>query len=567
MNKNTGLYNQIIEFYNRSLAEYNKHKELIHNFLLILSIGILLIVTLYSSFNSSNFVSTSSDAIVDSYLFGKGFKLSQVYLPQDHSNLLKIPLFYIQGHLPYHYTSFTIVNMLLVLITISAWSYLLIKIFGREYEIPILILMSGLVFCSVLFNLNIIESTIRNIEYPIALWFIININSLLKNKSLKIKEIILLILSSLLFSLVLAGDDLFYFVILLPIVIAILFYCIQSRKFNLTIFKSLCLLLVVSISALLEKSLASLSGLIIYAKQDNFALKVVNYKYLSDSIGVAFRQLLNLEAANIFSKSINKSTLFLFLNLGLFIIGLTGLILILIHASKRFIKGGITDSNYFILFALSLSFFMAFTVYVISGQVVTLQNNHLVSLSQFRYITIMPLLNIVGVIYIIKKYYNRHLAVYLVLGVLLISMVFAYPTIGGEYKSVTQNDSPSRASLVSVTNKLESNHVKVALTGYWYGVSVRFWSDNKIQVAPKSGCNTPFYFNASKSWFRPKVNLKSALVIEHNGPDSIYWNCTNSELYSLYGKPIKKVLAFGSNGNYIQIWIYNYDISSKLLKV
>lgn len=249
---------------NFDIKKINNNKNFIHNALLILASVLLLTVTVYSSYNASNIYSTNSDAIVASYLFGHGFTLHQVTLPLEHSNILKIPLFYIQGHLPYHFTSFMLVNIGLVLLTIGAWAFLLIRLFGRKYEIPILLLLTSLMFTSLSFNLNIVYTTVRNIEYPIALWFIFIIDRLLKELKNSRRQLVLAVIGSLLFGLVLAGDSLFYYAILLPILLVIIWYWIQSTRFTTGMVRAIGLVIATVTGASVTKLIASSSGLITF---------------------------------------------------------------------------------------------------------------------------------------------------------------------------------------------------------------------------------------------------------------------------------------------------------------
>lgn len=547
-----------------------QHKTFIYNVLLTLTILLLIGVTAYTAFNASNYYSTSSDAIVDTYLFGHGFKLHQVILPIEHSNILKIPLFYIQGHLPYHYTSFMLVNMGLVMLTIGLWTFLLIKLFGRKYEIPIIILMSVLMLTSFIFDIYIVETTIRNIEYPIALWFIFIINRLLKNHKNSLRQITLTIISSLLFSLVLAGDNLFYYAILLPILLVIIWCWVQSKKFNVGMVRAAGLVIATIVVAKAIKFIASASGLVIFSNLglSNHTATILHYNAFFPSIGIAIQQLLQVQGSNIFGKAISLHSIYLFFNLIILIIGAIGLLLIIIKSSVKYRRQKtINDSNDFILTVLAVSFFIIFFVYIISGQVATVNNGVVTDLGQSRYLTIMPLISIVGFIWILRTYYANHKQLlYTFLVLLLIGLVFALKPINSQYSADTQQSNQFRASLADISTILEQNHVKDALTGYWYGASLRFWSHDKIGFSPIANCNTPYAINARNDWFTSNSNIKTALVIDHTGPDAPFWVCTNSQLINIYGQPIKKFLAIGSKPNtYVHIWIYNYDVREHLL--
>lgn len=548
------------------------HPDLIHGVFLGMSVIILASVTVYSSYYASTYQSTNSDAIVAAYLFGDGFKLHQVVLPVIHSGILKIPLFYIQGHLPYHFTSFVLVNMGLVLLTVAAWAFLLIKLFGRKYELPIVILLATLMLTAIAFNINIAYATVRNIEYPIALWFIFIINRALKKGRQSHKELAATIVGSILFSAVLAGDSLFYYAIILPILLVIIWYWVQSNKLTTETLKSGGIVALTILGASTIKIIVIFSGLSIFNNlgTSNHTTKILNFNAFFPSAGIALDQLLKVQGANIFGISINSHNLFLFLNLAILVIGVIGLLLIIIKSSIKYrVQKTIENSNDFILTVLAMSFFMTFIIYIFSGQVATVNNGVVTDLHQLRYLTIMPLISIVGFIWVLKTYYSTHKPlIYISFFLILISSFFALKPINSQYSAYVQNSEHFRASLIDISTILEQNHVKEALTGYWYGATLRFWSHNEINYVPKVGCNTPFNLNARDDWFTANNIAPTALVIDHSGPDAPFWVCSNKQLIDIYGQPSKIQTASGINPNtYVYLWIYNYDVRQKLLPI
>jgi hypothetical protein len=240
-----------------SLVSKKKYKQLstparkraAYNVALVLSVVLLFLTTTYAGLRANIAYSTDSNAIVSAQLFDKTARLP-VVVPGPHSNLLVDPLFYIQGHLPYHYTSFTLGNVSLVLITMIAWAFLLIKLFGRKYEIPILLLLSCLILTSVMFSLSLGYTAIRNIQYPIALWFVMILNDLLRSKrKYTRRQFWLAAIGSVLFSLTLGGDSFFDYGVLVPLFAVIVWYWAQSQKFTRNMVKATALLVAVFVGA------------------------------------------------------------------------------------------------------------------------------------------------------------------------------------------------------------------------------------------------------------------------------------------------------------------------------
>ncbi len=175
-------YRNFLLILSQASRQLSNRNSILYKTALALSVTVLLLTTVYAAFNTSNYFSTNSDALIATHQFSHGVEGNTVALPGSHANILMIPVLYVQGHLPYRYKSFTFLNIFLVLTTILAWAFLLIKLFGREYEIPIILLLSSLIFASVTFNIGIGNTTFRNIAFPLSLWFIFIIRDLLKSE-------------------------------------------------------------------------------------------------------------------------------------------------------------------------------------------------------------------------------------------------------------------------------------------------------------------------------------------------------------------------------------------------
>ena len=117
---------------------------------------------------------------------------------------------------------------------------------------------------------------------------------------------------------------------------------------------------------------------------------------------------------------------------------------------------------------------------------------------------------------------------------------------------------------MSVASVSKDNGLNMLVTGYWYGASTRFWSDNKISFSMVANCNIPRpMFNNRSSWYKPDPAIhKSALVVSRTGPDASYWDCTDAELINIYGMPDKFITAPGTSNT--TLWVYNRDIRTSL---
>lgn len=536
-------------------------KSLAYNVALILSVVLLIVTTTYAGLHASNAYSTDSNAIVTTQQFGEQAHYP-VTLPGPHATLLVIPILYIQGHLPYHYTSFTLVNVGLVLVTMIAWAFLLIKLFGRKYELPILILLSSLVFTAVTFSLTLGYLTIRNIEYPIALWFVFIVSNLLKNLRYSRRQLILAAIGSILFCVTLAGDSFFNYAILLPLFLVIAWYWVQSREFTVNMAKAIGLLAGVFIGAALLKIILSAAGLITF----NYAFwgpnTIIPISSLAASLGIALQQLMRLQGGFIFGQIVNYHSLATFVNFGLLLVSILSLILILLKAGHSFRnKTGLTDKNNFIIVVMAVSYFVVFLIYTLSGYVITrLPNGQLISDQNTRYISLMPFISIIGLVWLLKNYYKDYRAfLFVILMVLVVGIATSYTGVSTAYNSGSQQLelAPSRASINSIIGILKSNDVHTVLADYWYGPVIGFWSNNSINVAPQEGCSQPVLPGSLNSAFTHQKGIKSALIIDRGGLNYAYWACTDPQLVQIFGTPSQELTVPGVTATPVEIWIYN----------
>jgi hypothetical protein len=568
------MTNQLKQYATNGSLMYQKMWKLIHTperkafiykIALSLSIILLLLTTVYAGLHASNMYSTDSNAVILTQQLSKTIHYP-IILPGPHATLLIIPLLYIQAHLPYHYTSFTLVNIGLVLITIIAWAFLLIKLFGRAYEIPILILLSSLIFTSVAFSLSIGYTTIRNIEYPIVLWFVMIVSQLLLRRRYSRRQLVLGAIGSVLFSITLAGDSFFNYAILLPLIAVMAWYWIQSREFTFNMGKALGLIAAVFIGSVLLKDILSVTGIIHFDYTFWGHNAIIPASSLAPSLTVALQQLLQLHGAFIFGQIVYYHNLAAFVNFGLLLASIVSLILILTKAGRSFRhKKGFTEDNNFVIVTMAISFFVTFFVYALSGYAITTLNGQIVSDQNARYISFLPLISIIGLIWLLKNYYKDHLAFLVMLFLVLVAgIITGHTGVRTAYATGSQNLelAPTRSSINNIVNILNSNDVKEVQADYWYGPVLSFWTSNSILLAPEIGCSQTLQPSPQTTiQTTSQTSTKSALIIDRGGLNYSFWSCSDAQLTQIYGAPAKDVVIEGAApGTYVEIWIYNHDI-------
>ncbi len=550
-----------------------------NNLTIVASFSLLTLASLYSAFHANLLMIYNSDNLVYPYLF-KSLQLHDIVLPAHHPNILKFPLFWLQSVVPYNVTTFSIVSIGLVVATVLIWCLLLLRLFGKRYSIFICFPLAFILLSSNPLNRNILGTTIRNIEYPVALAFLFVINALLIKgfRSFNHWKVTVSIIVSILYVMSVAGDSLLLYAFSLPIILIILFYWLQSgiltkRIMNVTLF-----IVIVNLAAVLLKNAVATAGIAILYKDPVFSSRTLPLEALGPSISTTGKQLLQLHGANIFDKPLSIGSLPSFINFFVLGLAIIGFVLLLFRLSKAFRRREDLAVNHsLILGTLALSFFGILATYILSGQAIRImQNGDIISANQERYLTLIPFLTTVGFVYLIKEYYGWHTFLIKALAptAMLVVLLLSLPTIRIEQNKTNIAAANWKTSVEQAVNITLPNDISVVVTGYWYGSPLRFQSGDKLKFASIAACNVPQPpFNNRKSWYKPQAEvINSAFVIDRTGPDKTYWEgCSDDQLISIFGKPkkISKVPGLSSGSRQaiegVHIWIYDYDLRQKFV--
>ena len=536
---------------------------------LYLSFALLAAVTVYCVWYANYYLSGNSDDIVYPYLFSH-FQFHDIILPGQHSNILKFPLFILQAILPYNFTTFTIVNMGLVLTTTLAWAAMLVWLFGKRYAPIICLSFVSVLLGSQLLNYDLVGTTIRNIEYPIVLGFVIYSGLLLRKQKMSNRKLVVGGILGLLYALTLAGDSFFFYTIFVSLfaVTAFLWFIADKKtgqqKLLVTVMAYICGF---SALALVIRLAVKVLGIARYYTAGVFLPHVLPLNHLAPSISTATTQLLNLFDANIFGQKASLSNNLVFLNFLLLVAGLVGLLYILhdvyTAVSRKDLLARVNFARVFTLGVMALSFFVTYVMYIMSDSVVSqTAAGQIVSTNQDRYLAMLPLLLVIGIAYLVWRKFDKRQLIFLGLP-LLIMVVLLVNSISIKHGHIYNG--ALREGEIAVAQAATAHHVPLLITGYWYGASTRFWSHDKVMFTSVAACNQPQpTFNNRLSWYKPSpVIHSSALVVAPNGADSIFWQCTDKQLVNIYGQPTKIIHI--NVGDKPDLWLYNYDVRSKIL--
>ncbi len=546
-----------------------KHKISAGNVYLVTSFVVLALSTLYAGWHANLVYSNVQDATVYPYLF-KGLHPHDIILPGSHPNILKFPLFWLQSLAPYNFATLTFVNLSLLFCTVFGWCFLLAYIFGKRNLPLIFIIMASILLGSVSLEMNLIETTIRNIEYPIGLAFILLVGRLLKNRPLSRKHQWVAMIIASLFSLSISGDNFMLFAFVTPILLALCIDWLRTSQLPRRVTTAFGLVVVVVVASAAIRKFVSLAGITYYPGPSTKVLPVDSF---GPSLAHAASQVPDLFGATIFGQPVKMNNSIYFVNFVLLVIGLCGLVAILRWAFQLSCNKAANNkfsTDRFVLATLSLSFLTTIGSYILSGlAVVKLPDGTFTDASNTRYLSLIPFLLLPGILFVLARHHTaRRPLLFIVAGVTMLSIVVSIPSIrkssvgGDTFSTITQDNIQSTLAI------LRSNNITQIVSGDALAAPIRFWSHDKIQFASLASCNQYMHQNTRLSWRQtsPKP-ISTALIIDRVGADRAGLGlCSDEELRGQFGAPAKVEIPkqYSSQPTAFEVWIYHYDIRQKL---
>jgi hypothetical protein len=544
-------------------------------FFLVIPVAILFGAIAYGGWYGNLFFSVNSDAQIYPYLFHH-LSAHDFIIPGNHSLFLKWPLFFLQASLPFNFLTFTTVNIGLFLATIAGWAALLIYLFGRRYLGLICLLLSALTVTSVAFPDNMVETTIRNIEYPIALAFVLLVHNILKGAHWGRLRIVLAAILSILFTAAVAGDSLLLAAFVVPVLLSIFLYWFQSGRWNRRLTTALSLVTGVALVSFGARSFTEWTGFVSLYFDPSFKNTIQPIDQFGPSVAHALSDLLTLYGANIFGRDIAVHNAIYFVNFAVLMLGLVGLFVAMIRVIKRYRSetASIVASQSFIMLTLGLSFITTFFSYALSGLVLhRTATDSFVSAENRRYLTLLPLLAIIGILYLVqlhgKKSHLRRIAS-VSTGIIFLALIVSSHSIRVEHHQQAIAVAAQHQTFDAIIKVAEENHANLVVGGYTDSINSRFWSHDKLFSISVSNCNyAQPGFNTRYSWYTNHHVAVSAIVVDRAGFDESYWaSCSDDRIESIYGIPAKKIpIANGSAPSTMTVWVYNYDVRQKIINV
>lgn len=510
------------------------------------SILVLLVASIYAGTQATRLQSVTSDQFIGTYNYSDA---GTPTVDVSHTNILKAPVLWAQGHLSYTFFSLAAVNVGFIFLSFILWIYLLYRLLGIRVIALASLAFSAILINSTSFSINITMTTIRHIEYPIALLFIVGLSKLLR-----IDKGYLRIAAFLTFLLgVLILHDYFFLYTLVPAgLFTILLYGLYGKLDIKQISRAFAVLLAgTALSIVLAKLLTKLDFINIvsgYAEPKSF----LPYEKLSEALHTTVQQTFNMFGAFIFGGHIDTSFLGILGCFGLFILCAVAIVLFV-----KFKKNMSFDVRFTYFFMLAFMF-TVYLVYILVG---------LVSINNARYLTVIVYIGVSFLCWLILKY--KHIRI----SYLASCIIFICVGLAGikhnysVYAIFDRNIALAEESLESISSNLAENNVRVVGTTGGYQ-SLRFYGNKKIDsiFEVMIDCNKPVPWVNNSKWINDGNQQKTAILIDGHGPNN---TCTRKRADKVFGPPSKVIS--DNNSIYetdkpISLLIYNYDIRSRILK-
>jgi hypothetical protein len=524
------------------MKEFFKQNKFLIALIIILFIVNLLLNIFFVALGVSH--SLNSDFVANFLTYHDTFR-GLIYLPTDnylYQYLYYLPILKIFGFTPLT-TFFT--NLIDTIFCFLFFILFYAKFTNKKEErtnriIPLLTFILPLFLLinqSMLFFVNLSRPFNRTMGLGLVFAFLYFLN--LKKK---VNFFWLALAFVLLVSLFL-GDPLFVYVFALPLILAYLITSFRSnleRKFGLKIILFLTIAIIASIGL---KYLLNKSGyFIIYGNDANF----VSLDGLGYNLKIFTECFLKLFNSFFFGgKVIAKSTILYLSNLLLLISGIYGLYLLF--------KKELAKNNALGIF-IPLSFILTIFAFVFSNKPsgdVTV-----------RFLLILPFLFVIGLFTFIsevvakKKKYLIAFLLFMSFAVLLnvysLRSIYRYQPTKSAYETNYQ-----------LFNFMKKEGLEYGYAIYWQASLYTFLSEDKIKIRQVDCIENrilPFPWIASEDFFKPEsFTGKTFLIVDNNNG---YGNCSYKEITDQFGFPEKK-LKFESNGQKINLIVFDYNIASK----
>lgn len=528
---------------------------------LIFAVVILSVTTLFWSIIGSLIHLANADQLVGSYLMQNTQTFQGAIFPDQHTFLLKLPLFlfvHLLGSSPF---AFCFVTVLTVLLTVSGLAYIIYRIEKRPLVLGTILLalaaclmmVPAQPFAGGLLPVNMAMIATRNIEYVL---YIVGLALIIRAKSYRSRSFAV---ASLMMVLLIASDKLFLSLSLGGALLALVTYLIARRKSLISI--SLRWLAV---------SLIGFAGATVLL----FILNWTGLMHISSPAGAGPYGLIHsvkdfvtglvYGVASIFTnfganpafdiriiKDMPRQVLMrLFSPLGIsFVVTLAVTLASLVATYKIWVKSitkKTTVNKNKPRHDITLALMLIWTSVAACGAFVV--SNHYYPVDA-RYEAIVLFAGFISLTSFVSR--KRIPTIKLVaigsamsIGI-LISIAFVFSTLNASKQALS--DVNSRNNLVAQV--LKARQINTLVGDYWRVMPIRLASHKNLTVTPMADCSTARDVLTSQAWKPSLINHSFAYLLTLDGSVADFPRCSLQDITSVYGKPSASTLIEGTIDN------------------
>lgn len=524
----------------------------------VIAVAILFLSTVYWSLLGARIQQSNADQLVNPYLFKNASTLHNATLPGQHSFLIKWPLFLLIKLFNYSSSSYVVITVLTVLITVALLTAILYKIERRPLIFgtlclalaSVLLLVPAVPYAGGLLPINMAMITTRNIEYIL---YIASLMLIIRRPKLKSWEFWLGIV---LMSLLVASDKLFLTISLGGAILALITYAL-TKRWHLVELSVLWLIGAIggAVGGIAILWGINKSGLTHIASQAGAgpygfvsSLKDLIHGVIYAVLGVLTNFGANPAFDSTTLRSIPHEILHNLMSFGglAFIVNLL-LLVSAIYVSWQIIKKslgyksqGKVDLNNSSFLAILLIWSTIATLGLFIGT-----NHDYVVDARYLTIALFALFISAAAFSSSKTKWQSGKVVIagLILFVSIVSgAIFSWQTYNSDMTAL--NPTNDRDKLIAAA--ISRHPVDILIGDYWRVIPTKQAATKQLTIMPLSACNQTRLVLSSTSWQPNLDNHSFAYLISSNESLVDYQNCSLNQVFQTYGQPNSSVIIAGS---------------------
>lgn len=508
------------------------------------SVLILMGVSVYSGIQATKLQAVTSDQFIGTYNYSDS---GTPTVDVSHTNIIKAPILWAQGNLDYTFFSLASVNIGFIFLSFGFWLFLLYKLLGYKAIALGSFMFSAILVNSTSFSINITMTTIRHIEYPIALLFIMGLYKLIVANKNYLKQSALL---SLLLGLLILHDYFFLYTLAPASLMVTAWYSLRQKVDLKPITKNIAVVITGTLASLVFAKILTKLGVLNITSGYSEIKSFIPFETIPETVMTVLKETLNLFGGLIFGGPVALSFLGVLGCFGVFIACITAVLLFV----KKKVKA--TQQVRFTYSILLVFLLMTYLVYILAN---------LVSGHNARYLTATVYIGVAFLTWLILQLGHIKASYLISCFAFMLIAIFGYKHTASVYNTFTSNVSVSEKSMESLSRKISEEGVRVVGTPGGYQ-SLRFYNENKIDAVfeVRNSCFKIKKWTNNEAWIRNVSTKKTAFLVDEASPGSA---CSEKAAEVAFGKPSKIIATKGSiysADGPVSVLIYDYDIRSKL---